>query len=111
MDDGAIVNATIARESMDIGEPERVKFLKAVWMSVQGVSGQVIRVRVAGQLAPQDPIVWGPYLDYTIGSGQRKVDVAAMGRFLSVEISTDNGAEAAFRVPEITMEVELAGLF
>ncbi len=111
LDDGNAVQAVFQRVTLDLGEPERVKFLRAVWLSADGVSGDELRVRVAAQFQPQDPIVWGDYLTYTIKSGQRKVDTAAMGRYLSVEVSSIDPGQR-WRVPEVTLEVERqAGLY
>ena len=110
LDDGAAVPAVFQRVTLDLGEPERNKFLKAVWISAQGETGTNIRVRVAGQQQPQDPVLWGEYQAFVIGSGQSKVDVATVGRFLSVEISSID-AQTRWRLPEVTLEVESAGLY
>jgi len=110
LDDGAAVQATFQRVTLDLGQPEQVKFLKAVWLSAAGQTGTNLRVRVAGQLQPQDDVVWGEYLPFVIGSGQRKVDTAQMGRYLSIEISSID-PQTRWRVPEVTLEVEPAGLY
>ena len=110
LDDGAAVQAVVQRVTLDLGEPESVKFLKAVWLSVDGTAGTQLRVRVAGQLQPQDPIVWGDYLSYVVASGQRKVDTSVMGRFLSLEISSIE-AQDRWRVPDVTLEIERSGLY
>lgn len=111
-DDGAAVLAVVAKESWDVGDANRVKFLKAVWISSRSRSPVTIRVRVAGTLNPQDGPVWSAYQNFTTGGGQNpaKVDVSALGKFISVEFSSIL-AEGAWQIPSFALEIEMGGLY
>ena len=110
-DDGAAVLASVAKERWDVGEPGRVKFLKAVWISARGLAGSVIRVRVAGTFNPQEDPSYGPYQDFVIDSDEAaKVDVAALGKYLSIEFSSITTAPV-WQLPSFQLEIEMGGLF
>lgn len=111
-DDGAAVVAVVAKERWDVGDANRVKFLKAVWISARSRSPVEIRVRVAGTLNPQDQPQYGPYQSFQTGGGNNpaKVNVSALGKFLSVEFSSVQ-AQAPWQLPSFALEVEMGGLY
>ncbi len=110
-DDGAAVLASVAKERWDVGDPSRVKFLKAVWISARGTLGTVIRIRVAGTFNPQEDPTYGPYIDFVIQStNPAKVDVNALGKYLSIEFSSITTAPA-WQIPSFQLEIEVGGLF
>ena len=110
-DDGAAVLAVVAKERWDLGDPNRVKFLKAVWISARSRQPVTIRVRVAGTFSPQEQPVWSAYQDFeTLGDAPAKVNVSALGKFLSVEFSSIQ-AQAPWQIPSFQLEIEVGGLY
>ncbi len=85
--DGQPITALISRASMDFGEPDRVKTVKAIWPRVQLSTG-TFEVRVGTQSNAYDPIAWGAWLPW---AGEDKVDVFATGRLISVEMRSVGG--------------------
>ncbi len=90
-ENGAIVTSYLERTGLDLGSPERVKLVKAVWPRITGEKGEIINIRVGSQLHASHPIVWSAAVPFTLGVDD-KVDTFAQGRYLAISFSstTDN---------------------
>ncbi len=111
---GADIVSTLSRESLDFGEPDRVKFVKAIWPRVAGIAantfenGSSFKIRVGTQMEPHESITWEPFQNFTAGNAA-KVDVLARGRLISVEIQSTGGGR--WRCSGFDFEYELRGRY
>ena len=106
--DGVDPVATAQRIGLDLGEPERFKYVSRIWPKVEGLSGAVVEVRVGAQLSVNSPVIWDQYQDFVIAETE-SLGVDAAGRFIAVEFRTDTAA--VWRSPAFDLEVRLAGPF
>lgn len=108
---GAPVTAVVAKEQMDLGDPMAVKTIKRVWLQASGTPGSVLRVRVAGTDDPAEDPQYGAYAPFVIGS-QEKVDVFSTGKYLSVEVSSDDAQVVEpWRLSSFSIEYDRRGAF
>lgn len=97
-------DAMVAKHCMDMGAPERIKFVRRVHVLAASGFG-TLYVRVGSQMTPSGPINWSPEVSLT--SPQQIVDTFAMGRYISIEIRSDN--TRVWKVPSFDIEVEFRG--
>ena len=108
--DGQSPQVTLRRLGLDFGEPDTVKFCSRIWPKIQGSTGSVIRIRAGGSLGADDPVLWGPFQDYTLGAaGDNFVGAEASGRFLAFEFNSD--ANSAWRITGFDVELGALGNF
>ena len=111
--DGVVVNGSLEREYLDLGQPDAVKTIRRVWLTAQSFSaGQRLQISVgASQSLEVAPTYEAPVL-YTIGV-DRKVDIYATGFFISLKIEAyDDGiARQPWRVGKVGFEYTLRGMF
>lgn len=88
---GTPISAILNRDALDLGDPERLKTVKAIWPRIHGNTGDIVNFRIGSQLRINDPILFSNTLPFAINE-QDKIDVFSTGRFISVEISSDGGA-------------------
>ena len=81
-DDTPVVGQ-ITRESLDLGTPEAMKYIRRVWPRVDGSSGTIIRVRVGVQDEPTEGISWSPQQDFNVNVDDF-LNFDASGRYISV---------------------------
>ena len=87
---GEPVVASVTREGLEFGQEDNQKYIPRIWPRISGTGGDVVHVRVGGQLDWSDPISWCPRQDYIIDE-TRKVDVNCSGKLVSVEFSSSGG--------------------
>ena len=86
---GNIIEAILNRDSLDFGDAELVKTVRAVWPRIDAPDGTVFDIRVGGQMNQNEPISWSAPILITIGT-DRKADVFVTGRLLSFRFNTFN---------------------
>lgn len=99
------LTSTLAKYSMDFGEPERYKFVKRIHIQAEGATSIDFSVRVGTQATPTDSITWGTAQTFNTNDGF--VNVLAMGRFISIEITV--ATDLAFKITGLDLEAELRG--
>jgi len=90
--DGSAITGRFERDSLDFGKPLEVKTIRSVWCQITGTAGDIIDIRIGGQMDIDDPIEWSNTVEFVIGT-DRKVDVFATGRFLSFTFQSQGGAQ------------------
>ena len=88
---GQSINALFQRDSLDFGEPLKVKTVRSIWARISGITGDIVRIRVGSQFDTDDPITWSAPVDFEIGVDV-KVDTFASGRLLSFQFASTGGA-------------------
>jgi hypothetical protein len=79
----------LQKTGMDLGDRESIKYISEVWPRITGVVGTILNMRIGGQFEPDDPVLWGPYIQYTIGS-TKKIDTRFSARFMAIEVQSDS---------------------
>ena len=112
--DGSAVVGQITRESLDLGTPESLKYVRRVWPRVEGSTGTTIKVRVGVQDEPSEGISWQPQQDFRINEDDF-LNFDASGRYISVRLEDDSqpGATAnpIWRVHGFDLEYTFQGDF
>jgi hypothetical protein len=98
------VAATIIRNDLTMGEPERFKFVKRVHVRTSSNPG-TLYVRVGARNAPTESITWGSEQTFTAGSDW--VNVRAQGKLISVSVRGED--DSVWVVTGIDLEYELRG--
>ena len=106
--DGTTPIAICQREGLDLGSPDRIKFVTRIWPKIEGTDGSTVMVRVGGALEVNGPITFDDFQDYIIGTTV-SLGVNATGRFIAVEFRSETNA--IWRSPAFDLEVRLAGKF
>ena len=112
-DDTAIVGQ-ITRESLDLGWPEALKYVRRVWPRIEGSTGTVLKVRIGVQDEPSEGISWSPQQDFAVNVDDF-LNFDQSGRYISVRIE-DDGAPGAtpnpsWRVHGFDLEYTFQGDF
>ena len=112
--DGTAVVGQITRESLDLGTPEALKYVRRVWPRVQGATGVVIKIRVGVQNDPADGISWSPTQDFALNVDDF-LNFDASGRYISVRFEDDAApganANGIWRVHGFDLEYTFQGDF
>jgi len=87
-DDSPVVGI-IRRESLDLGTPEAVKYVRRVWPRIDGSTGTTIRIRVGVQDEPTEGISWSPFQNFRINEDDF-LNFDASGRYISLSFEDDS---------------------
>ena len=87
-DDTAVVGI-IRRESLDLGTPEAVKYVRRVWPRIDGSTGTTIRIRVGVQDEPTEGISWSPFQNFKVNEDDF-LNFDQSGRYISVSFEDDS---------------------
>lgn len=104
--DAVEIDASLSRYDLTFGEPERVKFVKRVHIRAKPGFG-TIYVRVGARMTPTDSITWSA--EVALVEPEQIVDTFAMGRYISVELRTED--DEVWEVSGADLEAELRGYF
>jgi hypothetical protein len=86
---GDSITAVCERTAILIGDEPRVKLIHALYPKLEGMDGDIVTIRVGGQMAPSDLVTWGPAQDYVIGRS-RRIDCNVQGRYAAIHIEGRN---------------------
>ena len=112
-DDSAVVGQ-ITRESLDLGTPEALKYVRRVWPRIEGSTGTTIKVRLGVQDEPSEGISWEPQQDFRINEDDF-LNFDSSGRYISVRFEDDSQPGATpnpiWRVHGFDLEYTFQGDF
>lgn len=97
--DGVSMESYVTKESMDLGDPNMVKLVKAIWPRIE-CSGD-ITISIGTQMNKSDPIAW---TDMTYSSGSDKVDCLVSGRFISIRFYSNT--DVTWNLTEFEIEYD-----
>ena len=86
---GNSIVASLNRDMMDFGSPNREKLVKAIYPRLNAVAGTEIQLRVGGAFSPSSPINWSPLQTFIAGQDIKK-DFLVSGRYLSFQFVSDD---------------------
>jgi len=84
---GNAMTCVLEKVSMDLGEPDKYKFITKVVPRITAKVGVTIYVQVGTQEDSYDQISWGTEVPFVVGE-DRESSVLANGRFISVRFTT-----------------------
>ncbi len=96
--DDTAIKGLIRRESLDLGTPEAMKYIRRIWPRIDGSTGTTIRIRVGVQDEPTEGISWSPLQDFRINEDDF-LNFDASGRYISVSFEDDSSPGADPNVP------------
>lgn len=105
---GSDIVATAERIGMHLGEPDRVKLCRGVWLRIDGPSGTEISVQIGAAMKPDDSPTWSTAQTYTVGTSV-KVDSFASGRYLALRLSSTGGG--VWRLRGLELDVVMQGTY
>lgn len=102
--DSVALAASLGRDDLSMGEPERFKFVRRVHVRADQGSG-TLYVRVGSRHATNAAIAWGA--EQTLPEGSTFINTSVLGRFISVAIRSDGVNEWA--LSGVDLEYEARG--
>jgi hypothetical protein len=105
VNDLVVRDAVLGKYSMSFGDPERIKFIRQV--HVRARSFNQLKIRVGSQMFASGPTTWSN--EVTLTAPGQPVPLFTQGRFISVEIRSDDSA--VWQVTGVDFEAELRGYF
>ena len=85
------VQASLEKEGLAFGSPERRKLVKQIWPKFAGVAGDIIQVRMGGQEITGGPITLVAPVNFVIGQAE-PLDLWISGRYLYLQIESNGGS-------------------
>ena len=107
-DFGSIITATLERSGMSMGEPDRVKLLRAIYPVIDGVNGSTVSIQVGASMFPDSTPAWQTAQTFTIGTDV-KIDSFTTGRYLSIRFS--NADYSPWRIRSFRVDYVGQGFF
>ena len=89
--EGSPMSSRLEKATMDLGDPDRIKFIESVVPRITASNGTVVHIRVGVQFSPDDSISWSGEQTYIVGT-DREAHFLEKGRFISVRFRTDGTA-------------------
>jgi hypothetical protein len=107
-DFGSIIDATLERTGMTLGDPQRVKTIKGIRPRIDGDTGAEITIEIGASMVPDGTPTWSAAQTFTIGT-DIKIDSFATGRFMSVRFS--NSDYSQWRIRSFDIDYVTQGMF
>jgi hypothetical protein len=86
---GDNITSVCERIAILLGDEPRVKFIHALHPRLEGNNGDIVTIRIGGQMTPSDLVTWGPAQDFVIGKS-RRIDCNVQGRYAAVRFEGRN---------------------
>ena len=102
------LNASATKLSFDFGDASRGKYCGEVRPRIVGTPGQIVQCRVGSQENTDEPINWGGFRQFVIGTDQY-VDADSEGKFLSFQFQTSAGNN--WRIAGFDALIDLTGAY
>lgn len=105
-DFGGLINASLERTGITMGDPYSIKLARSLYPKIDGVAGATVGIQFGASMYADALPNWGAIQQFTIGSSQ-KIDSMISGRFLAVRFS--NSDFYPWRVKSFGIEYENCG--
>lgn len=103
------IDASLTRHLLDMGEPERMKFVTRIIPKITGTAGTQLSIRLGATNSPSGSVTYESNQTYTIGT---TVDLyfTVLGKFIEVQITSDE-SNAPWTCQGFDLEYELRGYY
>lgn len=107
---GTSFESRLERTGLALGEPSRVKLLRAVYPRIDAPTGTVVQIQAGAANDPERAPAWSAPVTYTVGSTYKADMFAdgrfAQGRFLALRIT---GTSGRWRIKSLDVDVAMKG--
>lgn len=104
--DSVSLASSMVKSGITLGQPDRIKMIKAVHVRADNSSGDLL-VRVGAALTPNGSVSFSP--EVTVNSENNIANVIAVGKYLTVQIRS--ATDSVWRINGLTLEVEFRGYY
>ena len=105
---GALIDSSLERTGMTMGDAYSVKTVRAIYPRIDGNTGATVNIQIGASMFPDSGPEWQPTQAFTIGSSI-KIDSFATGRFISVRFT--NVDYGAWRMKSFDVDYVNAGSY
>ena len=105
--DTATMSAYIERTGYDLGDPQAIKFVSALYPQIEVSGNNTVDVYVGSQMSTEDGITWEGPIEFNPNS-QSKVSCRISGKYLGIKISSDTDID--WKLHGLAFEVTPRGL-
>ena len=105
--DTATMSAYIERSGYDLGDPQSVKFVSAVYPQLEVSGNNTVNVYVGRQMSTEDGVTWEGPVAFNPNT-QSKVSCRISGKYFGIKISSDTDID--WKLHGLSFEVQQRGL-
>ena len=105
--DTATMSAYIERTGYDLGDPQSVKFVSAVYPQIEVSGNNTVNVYIGKQMSTEDAITWEGPVAFNPDS-QSKVSCRVSGKYFGVKVESDTDVD--WKLHGLSFEVQQRGL-
>lgn len=107
-ENGTSMVSQLERTYLNLGDAQRVKFVRSIWPRFEATAGDTFDIRVGTSMSVDEAVNWQEAQTYTYGTS-RYVSVNKAGRFLSIRIRSS--ANTQWRLNSLDVDVQPQGLY
>ena len=105
--DTATMSAYIERTGYDLGDPQSVKFVSAVYPQIEVSGDNTVNVYIGKQMSTEEAITWEGPITFNPNS-QSKVSCRVSGKYFGVKVESDTDVD--WKLHGLSFEVQQRGL-
>jgi len=106
-EDTATMSAYIERTGYDLGDPQSVKFVSAVYPQIEVSGNNTVNVYIGKQMSTEGAITWEGPVAFNPNS-QSKVSCRVSGKYFGVKVESDTDVD--WKLHGLSFEVQQRGL-
>ena len=106
-EDTATMSAYIERTGYDLGDPQSVKFVSAVYPQIEVSGNNTVNVYIGKQMSTEGAITWEGPIAFNPNS-QSKVSCRVSGKYFGVKVESDTDVD--WKLHGLSFEVQQRGL-
>jgi len=105
--DTATMSAYIERSGYDLGDPQSVKFISAVYPQIEVSGDNTVNVYIGRQMSTEEGITWEGPVAFNPNS-QSKVSCRVSGKYFGIKVESDTDID--WKLHGLSFEVQKKGL-
>jgi hypothetical protein len=105
--DTVTMDAYIERSGYDLGDPQSVKFVSAVYPQLEVSGDNTVNVYIGRQMSTEDAITWEGPVAFNPNS-QSKVSCRVSGKYFGIKIESDTDVD--WKLHGLSFEIQKSGL-
>jgi len=106
-EDTATMSAYIERSGYDLGDPQSVKFISAVYPQIEVSGNNTVNVYIGRQMSTEEGITWEGPVAFNPNS-QSKVSCRVSGKYFGIKVESDSDID--WKLHGLAFEVQKKGL-
>jgi hypothetical protein len=106
-EDTSNMTAYIERSGYDLGDPQSVKFVSAVYPQIEVSGNNTVKVYIGRQMSTEDGITWEGPVAFNPNT-QSKVSCRVSGKYFGIKIESDTDID--WKLHGLAFEVQRSGL-